>query len=54
MNCNVLVGYGLTEMSTTLTLTDFEDDDTLRSETVGKPLSGVENKIVDDFGNEVG
>ncbi|HHW38610.1 MAG TPA: AMP-binding protein [Bacillales bacterium] len=54
MNCNILVGYGLTEMSPTLTLTDFEDDDTIRSETVGKPLPGVEIKIIDDFGNEVG
>ncbi|EKN68144.1 AMP-binding protein [Schinkia azotoformans] len=54
MNCNILVGYGLTETSPTLTLTDFEDDDTIRSETVGKPLPGVEIKIVDDFGNEIG
>ncbi len=54
MNCNILVGYGLTETSPTLTLTEFEDDDTLRSETVGKPLPGVEIEIVDDFGNAVG
>ncbi len=54
MNCNILVGYGLTETSPTLTLTNFEDDDTIRSETVGKPLPGEEIKIVDDFGKEVG
>lgn len=53
MNCNILTGYGLTETSPVLTLTNFEDDDTICSETVGKPLPGVEIKIVDDFGNEV-
>ena len=48
MHCNVLVAYGSTETSATLTVTGFDDDDTLRSETVGRAVPGVKLKVVDD------
>lgn len=48
MNCNVLIAYGSTETSATLTITDFNDKDELRSETVGRAIPGVEIKIVDE------
>lgn len=54
MGMNVLVGYGMTETSPTLSSTAFDDDNITRAETVGRPLPGVEVKIVDDFRNEVG
>lgn len=54
MGCNVLIGYGMTETSPTLSLTDFDDDNQLRAETVGRPLPGVEIKIVDEDRNDVG
>ncbi|GAE25349.1 long-chain-fatty-acid-CoA ligase [Halalkalibacter wakoensis JCM 9140] len=54
MGCNVLVGYGMTEASPTLTLTSFKDDDELRAETVGRALPGVDLKIVDEQRKEVG
>ncbi|MEH7226057.1 long-chain-fatty-acid--CoA ligase [Bacillus sp. JJ1566] len=54
MGCNIIIGYGMTETSPTLTLTGFEDDDILRAETVGRALPGVEIKIVDQNRYEVG
>lgn len=48
MNCNVLVAYGSTETSATLTITGFDDSDELRSETVGRVIPGVQIKVVDD------
>lgn len=54
MGCNVLIGYGMTETSPTLTLTGFDDDDHLRAETVGKAQPGIEIKIVDENRNDVG
>lgn len=54
MGCNILIGYGVTETSPTLTLTGFDEDDYLRAETVGRTLPGVELKIVDDNRNDVG
>lgn len=53
MGCDIVVSYGMTESSTTITMTDFDDDDYLRSETVGRPLPGAEIKIVDENRNEV-
>ncbi|MDQ0214930.1 acyl-CoA synthetase (AMP-forming)/AMP-acid ligase II [Oikeobacillus pervagus] len=53
MGCNVLVAYGLTETSANLTITDFTDDDNLKSETVGKAIEGTELKIVDKNRKEV-
>jgi len=54
MGCNILVGYGMTETSPTLSLTGFDDDDTIRYETVGRALPGVEVKVVDDNRHDVG
>lgn len=48
MDCNILMGYGLTETSSVLTVTGWNDDEAVRTETVGKPLPGVEVKIVDE------
>ncbi|TAM76810.1 long-chain fatty acid--CoA ligase [bacterium] len=45
MNCNVLIAYGLTETSPTLTATSFDDDDAVRAETVGRPLPGAEVRV---------
>ena len=53
MGCNVLIGYGMTETSPTLSLTSFDDDELLRAETVGKPLPGVEVKVLNEQGEEV-
>jgi fatty-acyl-CoA synthase len=53
MGCNICVSYGLTETSATLTMTAFEDDDTLRSETVGRVVRGAEIKIVDENRRQV-
>jgi len=54
MGMNVLVGYGMTETSTTLSSTGFDDDNTTRAETVGRPLQGVAVIIVDESRKEVG
>lgn len=53
MGCDIMVGYGMTETSPTLTLTNFEDSDTMRAETVGKAWPGVELKITDEKRQEV-
>ncbi|KHF38513.1 class I adenylate-forming enzyme family protein [Halalkalibacter okhensis] len=53
MGCNIIVSYGLTETSAGVTATSLGDDDLLRLTTVGKPLPGVEVKIVDLYRNEV-
>lgn len=53
MGCNICIAYGLTETSPTLTMTSFDDNDELRSQTVGRPLPGAEVKIVDENRNEV-
>ncbi|TAM59189.1 long-chain fatty acid--CoA ligase [bacterium] len=45
LGCNVLIAYGLTETSPTLTATSFDDDDVTRSQTVGRPLPGAEVRI---------
>ena len=48
MDCDVCIGYGITETSPLISLTRFGDDDQKRAETVGLPLPGVEVRIVDD------
>lgn len=50
MHCNVLVAYGATETSATLTITSFEDNNELRSETVGRAIPGVDIKVVNEYG----
>ena len=44
-------GYGLTEASTVLTLNDFRP---FRADTVGKPLAGVELRILNPDGDNIG
>ncbi|MBU8908299.1 class I adenylate-forming enzyme family protein [Desertibacillus haloalkaliphilus] len=53
MGCNIIVAYGLSETSPTLTMTSFNDNDLVRSETVGKALPGAEIKIVNEQREEV-
>lgn len=52
MNCNILVAYGATETSATLTITSFDDSDELRAETVGRAIPGVDIKVVNEFGKK--
>ncbi len=54
MGCNICVSYGMTEASPSLTITNLDDDDVDKAETVGRCLPGVELKIVDDRRQEVG
>lgn len=53
LGCNVCICYGLTEASPVITMTRFDDPIDKRVETVGKPLPGVEVKVVDDARREV-
>ncbi|HYK82622.1 MAG TPA: AMP-binding protein [Gemmatimonadales bacterium] len=45
--CDVQIAYGLTETGPTVTITRFEDDAERRTETAGRPIAGVEVKVVD-------
>ncbi|MGQ9509884.1 MAG: AMP-binding protein [Thermodesulfobacteriota bacterium] len=50
----IIIGYGLTESSSWITMTHPDDPLELRVSTVGKPLPGVEVKIIDpETGEEV-
>jgi fatty-acyl-CoA synthase len=53
MGCEIASAYGLTETSPCLTMTTFDDDDTVRAETVGRALPGVDIRIVDDTDTDV-
>ena len=44
---NVQIAYGLTETGPTVTITRFEDTAEARDTTVGRPIGGVDVKIVD-------
>ncbi len=48
LGCNACICYGLTEASPVITMTRFEDSVERRVETVGRPLPGVEVRVVDD------
>jgi fatty-acyl-CoA synthase len=51
----VTICYGLTEASPVITQTRIEDDIKKRTETVGRPMPGIEVKLVDpETGGEVG
>src|SRR5699024_10471144 len=54
MGCEIMVAYGLSETSPTLTMTKFNDEDSVRAETVGKALPGAEVKIVNNERKDVG
>jgi acyl-CoA synthetase (AMP-forming)/AMP-acid ligase II len=47
------IAYGLTETSPIVTMTGPGDGEPRRSETVGRPLPGVEVRILDDEGQEL-
>jgi len=47
MGCDIQVSYGMTETAAPVTFTTFEDDDYLKSVTVGKFMPEIEGKIVD-------
>ncbi len=53
MGCDVCIGYGITETSPLITLTRFDDPPEIRAESVGRPLPGVDVKIVDDEWEEL-
>lgn len=44
---DVQIAYGLTETGPTIAITRFDDDDEARTRTVGRPLPGVEIRVVD-------
>ena len=45
--CDVQIAYGLTETGPTVTITRFEDEAERRATTVGRPIAGVDVKVVD-------
>ncbi|MFB9988206.1 class I adenylate-forming enzyme family protein [Bacillus benzoevorans] len=47
MGCDIMVFYGLTESTASITATSFADEDYIRSITVGRVLPGSEVKVVD-------
>ena len=50
---NVVTGYGLTETTGTVSMCRHDDPPEIVATTVGRPLAGVEVKVVDDDGKEV-
>ncbi|MFQ5615098.1 MAG: AMP-binding protein [Anaerolineales bacterium] len=46
MSCNLLLAYGLTEASPSVTMTRLEDGPVTAVETVGRPHKGVELKVI--------
>jgi acyl-CoA synthetase (AMP-forming)/AMP-acid ligase II len=50
---NVVTGYGLTETTGTVSMCRHDDPPEVIAETVGRPLPGVEVRVVDDEGNDV-
>ena len=50
---NVVTGYGLTETTGTISMCRHDDPPDVIATTVGKPLPGVDVRVVDDDGNDV-
>jgi acyl-CoA synthetase (AMP-forming)/AMP-acid ligase II len=46
MQCNISAAYGMSEADC-ITITDYEDDEYIKSETAGRPIGGQDLKIVD-------
>lgn len=46
LHCNISAAYGMSEADC-ITITDYEDDEYIKSETAGRPIRGLELKIVD-------
>jgi acyl-CoA synthetase (AMP-forming)/AMP-acid ligase II len=49
----VVTGYGLTETTGTVSMCRYDDPPEVIAKTVGRPLPGVDVKVVDDAGTEV-
>ncbi len=52
MHCNISAAYGMSEADC-ITITQYEDDEYIKSETAGKPIRGLDLKIVDGDRREV-
>jgi fatty-acyl-CoA synthase len=52
MHCNISAAYGMSEADC-ITITDYEDDEYVKSETAGRPIRGLDLKIMDHGRNEV-
>ncbi len=50
---NVVTGYGMTETTGTISMCRHDDPPEVIAETVGRPLPGVEVRVVDDDGRDV-
>jgi acyl-CoA synthetase (AMP-forming)/AMP-acid ligase II len=53
-HCAIHVGFGTTELGGGVAVTSLADDERQRTETVGRPLPGMEAKIVDEQRRELG
>jgi acyl-CoA synthetase (AMP-forming)/AMP-acid ligase II len=49
----VVTGYGMTETTGTISMCRHDDPPAVIAETVGRPLPGVEVRVVDDHGDDV-
>ncbi len=50
MGCNLSLAYGLTEAAPSVTMTHLDDGPITATESVGRPMPGVELKVVDEAG----
>ncbi|HLE27853.1 MAG TPA: AMP-binding protein [Anaerolineales bacterium] len=46
MNCNLILAYGLTEASPSVTMTHLDDGPVTATQTVGRPMAGVSLKVI--------
>ena len=53
IHCHLLNAYGLIEGTSVVTMTRYDDPEDVRLNTVGRPIPGVEIKIVDEERNPV-
>ena len=52
MNCKISCTYGMSEIGCG-TISDLDDDDQMKSRTVGRPIAGIEMKLMDEQRQEV-
>jgi fatty-acyl-CoA synthase len=52
MHCNISAAYGMSE-ACCITITNYEDDEYIKSETAGRPIRGLELRVVDNNRNQV-